>query len=87
MKSYVEDLKHLLEDSPLVERKSFVKSFVRKVTTTGTEVLLSYNIPLLADVSSQETLVVPPIVHCGGQSPLPDIDDRYIWRDGVNRTF
>ena len=67
VKSYVEDLRNLLEDSSLTERKSFIKSFVREVRVTGTEVLLSYNIPLSAGAASQDTLVVPPIVQCGGQ--------------------
>jgi len=68
VKSYVEDLRNLLEESPIAERKSFIKSFVKEVRVTGTEVLLSYNIPLLAGASSQETLVVPPIVHDGGRA-------------------
>ena len=67
VKSYVEDLRNLLEDSSLAERKSFIKSFVREVRVTGTEVLLSYNIPLSAGAASQEILVVPPIVHDGGR--------------------
>jgi len=67
VKSYVEDLRNLLEDSSLAERKSFIKSFVREVRVTGTEVLLSYNIPLSAGAASQDTLVVPPIVHDGGR--------------------
>jgi len=48
LKSHVENLRNLLEDSSLAERKSFIKSFVREVRVTGTEVLLSYNIPLSA---------------------------------------
>ncbi len=67
VKNYVEDLRNLLEDSQLTERKSFIKSFVREVRVTGTEVLLSYNIPLSAGLASQEALVVPPIVHYGGR--------------------
>jgi hypothetical protein len=67
VKSYVEDLRNLLGESPTVERKSFIKSFVKEVRVKGTEVLLSYNIPLSAVPPSQENLVVPPIVHCGGQ--------------------
>ena len=66
VENYVEDLRNLLEESPLAERKSFVKSFVREVRVTGSEVLLTYNIPLSASSSSQETLIVPPIVHYGG---------------------
>ena len=43
-----------------------------------TEVLLSYNIPLIADASSQETLVVPPIVQHGGQGWTRTSDLRFI---------
>ena len=46
VKSYVEDLRNLLEDSPLAETKSFIKSFIKEVSVTGTKVLLSYTIPL-----------------------------------------
>jgi len=67
VENYVEDLRNLLEESPLAERKSFIKSFVREVRVTGSEVLLTYNIPLSAGSSSQETLIVPPIVHYGGR--------------------
>ncbi len=67
VKDYVEDLRNLLEESPLAERRSFIKSFVREVRVTGAEVLLTYNIPLSAGSLSQETLVVPPIVHYGGR--------------------
>ncbi len=66
VKSYVEDLRNLLEDSSLAERKSFIKSFVREVRVTGTEVLLSYTIPLSVGSTSQETFAVPPIVPFGG---------------------
>ena len=67
LKSHVEDLRNLLEDSSLTERKSFIKSFIREVRVTGTEVLLSYNIPLSAGAASQDTLVVPSTVQYGGQ--------------------
>ena len=66
VENYVEDLRNLLEENPLADRKSFIKSFVREVRVTGSEVLLTYNIPLSASSSSQETLIVPPIVHDGG---------------------
>ena len=62
LKYYVEDLRNLIEENPLAERKSFIKSFAREVRVTGTEILLTCNIPLSVD-SLQETLVVPPIIH------------------------
>ena len=66
VENYAEDLRNLLEESPLAERKSFIKSFVREVRVTGSEGLLTYNIPLSASSTSQDTLAVPPIVHDGG---------------------
>ena len=48
VKDYVGDLRNLLEESPLADRKSFIKSFIKGVRITGTEVLLTYNIPLSA---------------------------------------
>lgn len=67
VKSYVEDLRNLLEDSPLIERKSFIKSFVKEIRVAGNEVVLKYNIPPSVGAPHQETLVVPPIVHYGGR--------------------
>ncbi len=37
VRNYVEDLRILLEESPLAERKSFIKSFVREVRVIGTK--------------------------------------------------
>lgn len=67
VKSYVEDLRNILEDSPLAERKSFIKSFVSEVQVTGTEVSLAYNLLVSKGKLVNETCVVPPIVHDGGQ--------------------
>ena len=67
VKSCVEDLRNMLEDSTMTERKSFIKSFVREVRVAGSEVSLYYVPPLLAGMTSRETLLVPPIVHDGGR--------------------
>lgn len=61
---YVADLRNLLSESPLAERKSFIKSFVKEVKVIGTEVRLIYTI--LMPLISQEAVGVPPIVHYGG---------------------
>ena len=65
--SYVADLRNLLSESPLAERKSFIKSFVKEVKVIGTEVRLIYTIPMPPKGISQETVGVPPIVHYGGR--------------------
>jgi len=66
VKNYVADLYNLLGESTLVERKSFIRSFVKEVRVTGAEVLMTYTIPMPPKQLSQETLLVPPIVHYGG---------------------
>ena len=43
---YVDDLRSLLEESTLAERKSFIRSFVKEIKVTGDEVLLTYTMPL-----------------------------------------
>ena len=64
---YVEDLRELLADSPLADRRSFIKTFVKEVKVTGNEVLLTYTVPLPATGVLQEGIVVPSIVHSGGR--------------------
>jgi site-specific DNA recombinase len=64
---YVEDLRSLLNESPLIERRSFIRSFVREVKVTGREVLLTYTIPMPPKGISQEGIGVPPIVQDGGR--------------------
>jgi len=64
---YVADLRNLLNDSTLAEKKSFIRSFISEVRVTGTEVLLAYNFPVSGGKLANETCVVPPIVHYGGR--------------------
>ena len=65
--SYVEDLRNLLDKSCIAEKKSFVKSFVREVKVTGSEVSINYTMPVSVGFPSEETMTVPPIVHYGGR--------------------
>ena len=57
----VDDLRGLLEESDLVERKSFIRSFVKEVRVAGDKVLLSYTIPLPPQEISEEKVGVMPI--------------------------
>ena len=65
--AYVEDLRNVLSESPLAERKSFVRSFVKEVKVTGDEVLVTYTIPMLPKGMIEEKLSVLSIGHDGGQ--------------------
>lgn len=67
---YVTDLRKLLNESPLAEKKAFIRGFVKEVKVTGNEVLLCYTMPLLPEGLSEEKAElqkVLPIVHYGGQ--------------------
>lgn len=65
---YVDDLKNLLEESSLAERKSFIRSFVKEVNVTGDEVLLTYTMPLPPEGISEERVGVLYSVHSSGPS-------------------
>ncbi len=64
----ISDLRNLLNESSLSERKSFVRSFVKEVKVTGDEVLLTYTMPMLPKGITEEKLPVLSIVHDGGPS-------------------
>ncbi len=62
----VADLRDLLNESSLAERKAFIRSFVKEVRVTGDEVLLTYTIPMLPRGLAEERLPVLPIVPLSG---------------------
>ena len=62
---YVEDLKTVLTDSPLTERRAFIRSFVKEVKVIGDEATLSYTIPLPPGGVMEEKAGVLPIVQHG----------------------
>ncbi len=62
----VSDLRNLLSESSLAEKKSFVRSFIKEVKVTGDEVLLTYTIPMLSRGVSEEKLPVLSTGHYGG---------------------
>ncbi len=63
----ISDLHDMLNESPLTERKSFIRSFVKEVKVTGDDVLLTYTIPMLPGRITEEKLPVLSIVHYGGR--------------------
>ena len=62
----VEDLRDLLEESELTERKAFVRSFVREVRVIGNEVLLTYTMPFPPEKISEERTGILYSVHPSG---------------------
>lgn len=64
---YVEDLRNILSEGSLAERKVFIRSFVKEVTVTGKKVALTYTMPLPPEGTIEGQIAVPSIVQHGGQ--------------------
>ena len=60
---YVQDLRDVLSNSSLAERKSFIKSFVKEIRVTGDKALLNYTTPLPPKGLTVEEMPVLPNVH------------------------
>jgi site-specific DNA recombinase len=63
---YVQDLRSVLSNSSLAERKSFIRSFVKEIRVTGDEAVLNYTIPLPPRQLAVEEIPVLSNVQSGG---------------------
>ena len=72
---YVNDLRNLLNESKIAERKAFIKSFVKEIEVTGDTVVMRYTIPMAKEGLLEESLGVPRIVRHGGAEGIrtPDL--------------
>lgn len=61
---YVKDLKCLLEESSIFERRAFLKSFIESIEVGDGNITLNYTVPLPSDSSKREMIsvlgIVPP---------------------------
>ncbi|MFC1995161.1 recombinase family protein [Chloroflexota bacterium] len=62
----LEDLREMLNDSPLCETRAFIRSFVKEVKVTGGEVVLTYTMPTSQGLL-EEAIPVLPTVKYGGR--------------------
>ncbi|MBN1368415.1 MAG: hypothetical protein JW967_10875 [Dehalococcoidales bacterium] len=65
--SCVKDLRNLLTETSLVEKKSFVRNIIKEIKVTGDYVLVTYTMPLLQKGLVEEKIPVLCIVHDGGR--------------------
>ena len=74
-KRYARDLRSLLEDSDYMERKAFLRSFVKRIVVDQEEVTVHYKLPLPPDGKSTEKIAVLPIDTFGGAEGIrtPDL--------------
>ena len=67
VRKYVKDLHQLLDNSDLLEKKAFIKSFVKEIKVTGNEGRIMYTFPIPPDNHEDEGLGVLPTVRYGGR--------------------
>ncbi|MDO8750912.1 MAG: recombinase family protein [Dehalococcoidia bacterium] len=67
VRGYINELRAFLENSGMVERKAFLKSFVKRIEVDDSEATVVYTIPLLPDnpPTASEVVGVLPFVHDG----------------------
>ena len=59
--SYVTDLRNILDESEVAQRKAFLRSFVKKIIVEKDKARIQYNLPVPPDGRKKETLRVLPI--------------------------
>ena len=67
MKAYAQDLRSLLEEADFIERKSFLRSFIKRIEVNKEQVTIHYNLPMPQDGKSKEQTGVLPIDTLGGE--------------------
>ena len=63
VKEYVQGLRTLLEESSIMSKKVFLRSFVERIEVDDTDVKVLYTMPLPPETPPAETVGVLPFVH------------------------
>jgi len=61
VKEYVSDLKNLLSNGTIIEQKSFIKSFVKRIEINLPKVMIDYTVPLKIKKAEHPTKEVLPL--------------------------
>ncbi len=64
--TYAEDMKGLLEEVDITERRAFPRSFVKRMEVNGDKATADYNLPVLWSKDVNEPVSVLPIDTSGG---------------------
>ena len=62
----VDNLRELLTEGSISERRTFIRGFVKDLEVTGNEAVLNYTMPVIPDNLTMEKEGVLPIVQYGG---------------------
>jgi hypothetical protein len=65
VQEYVNDLRKLLEASPMVEQRAFLKSFVEEIQVDKEKVTVNYTLPMPPKNSEEEVIGVLPFIQHG----------------------
>ena len=65
LKTYVKDLGNLLRKGSIVEQKSFLRSFIKRIVVNHPKVQIDYNIPIINKKGRTSDTEVLPIVKTG----------------------
>jgi site-specific DNA recombinase len=86
VKSYAQDLRGLLEEAEVIERRAFLRSFVKRIEVNKGRVTIDYKLPLPQNGKANEPGAVLPTVTFGGPggTRTPDLlTARYLTLNGV----
>ena len=75
VKAYARDLRGLLEEAELTERRAFLRSFVKRIEVNRGQVSVQYRLPLPQGGKASEPRTVLPTVTSGGAEGIrtPDL--------------
>jgi len=62
---YLQDLKKLLNLGSIVEQKTFLKSFIKKIIVNHPEIKIEYNFPIINNIGRNSTEEVLPMLQSG----------------------
>ena len=70
MRHYVEDLRYLLGSATIMEQKAFLKSFVKGIDISNSEVTVNYTLPIPPLNADKETVGVLAFIQSGEPSGI-----------------
>jgi site-specific DNA recombinase len=75
VKEYARDLRSLLEEADITERKAFLRSFIKRIEVNKGQVTIHYKLPMPPDGKIKQEVGVLPTVTLGGDRGIrtPDL--------------
>jgi len=65
LKTYVSDLKQLLNEGSIIEQKSFIQSFVKRIVVNQSKIKIEYTLPIINKIDRTSTKEVLSMVQSG----------------------